>query len=86
MRKCTVFLPETPDEDPLRGLSGFYYMLPEASEPRWSLDTDQLVERSGRSRRWLFAHANELPYVKRISRKVLRGDSVLLERWIGRRP
>ncbi len=88
MRKYTVLLPETPDEDPLRGLyAGFSYMWPEESapEPRWSLDTDELVKRSGRSRRWLFAHCDELPFVRRMSRKVLRGDAQLLERWITRR-
>lgn len=88
MRKFTVLLPESPEEDPLRGLyAGLSYMLPEESapQPRWSLDTDDLVKRTGQSRRWLFAHCDELPFVRRKSRKTLRGDAMLLERWFDRR-
>ena len=87
MRRFTVLTPESPDEDPLRGLyPGLSFYMPEESAPeRWSLDTDDLVKRTGKSRRWLFAHCEELPFVRRKSRKVLRGDAKLLEQWFDRR-
>lgn len=48
----------------------------------WTLDIDDLMVRTGMSRRWLFTHADRLPFIHRISRKALRGDAVKLERWL----
>jgi hypothetical protein len=60
---------------------------PFVARPRekWSLSLDDMVKRTGKTRRWLFTHADELPFVRRITRKTLRGDALLLERWIARR-
>jgi hypothetical protein len=55
------------------------------SRVRWTLSTDDMVRMTGKTRRWLFTHADELPFVRRITRKTLRGDKALLERWIARR-
>jgi len=41
-----------------------------------------MMRLTGKTRRWLFTHADELPFVCRITRKTLRGDEVLLKRWL----
>ncbi|HTT75303.1 MAG TPA: hypothetical protein VMF50_04910 [Candidatus Binataceae bacterium] len=48
----------------------------------WTLDIDDLIQRTGMSRRWLFTHADELPFIRRITRKSLRGDAAKLEKWL----
>jgi hypothetical protein len=57
---------------------------PIADEP-WNLGIDDLVRMSGKTRRWIFAHAGEMGWVKRITRKTLRGDAALLRKWIASR-
>jgi hypothetical protein len=47
----------------------------------WTLSIDDLMLRTGKSRRWSFMHADKLPFVQRITRKTLRGDAAKLERW-----
>ncbi len=42
----------------------------------------QAAERLGVSIRWLYRHANSLPFVRRLTRRALRFDSKGLERWI----
>jgi len=51
-------------------------------------EADQLLtpEEAGRllgvTPRWLYRHANRLPFTKRISRKALRFSEVGLQRWL----
>ena len=52
--------------------------------PEWNLSIDDLVARTSKSRRWIFAHADELPFVGRITRKTLRGEA-LLTHWLSER-
>lgn len=59
-------------------------VLPVAEEP-WSLTIDDMVRMSGKTRRWIFAHADDLGWVKRLTRKSLRGDAALLRKWIASR-
>jgi hypothetical protein len=55
---------------------------PEPKVPTtWTLSVEDLMLATGKTKRWLYAHADELPFVKRISRKTLRGDAMRLERW-----
>jgi hypothetical protein len=49
--------------------------------PEWSLTIDDLVARTGKTRRWLFQHRH-LPFIRSISRKTIIGDEALLRRWI----
>jgi hypothetical protein len=51
----------------------------------WNLSIEDMERMTGQNRRWLFAHANELPFIKRITKKKLRGDAALLKRWIAER-
>jgi hypothetical protein len=45
------------------------------------LDADQIAAALGQSRRWVFRHAEHLPFVRRISRKALVGSEMGLRRW-----
>jgi predicted DNA-binding transcriptional regulator AlpA len=55
------------------------------SEPdRW-LKVDEAAERLGVSRRWVYAHADTLPFAKRLTAGSLRFSSRGLERWKERR-
>jgi len=57
-----------------------------ATDPEpWSLTIEQMVEMTSKSRRWLFSHADDLPWIKRVTRKSLRGDEALLRKWIASR-
>jgi hypothetical protein len=47
----------------------------------WTLTLEDLMLRTGKTRRWLFMHADELPFVRRVTRKTLRGDAAKLEKW-----
>jgi hypothetical protein len=51
----------------------------------YDLDADAIARRLGRSRRWVFRNAQRLPFVRRISRKTIRGDESGLNRWIASR-
>jgi hypothetical protein len=57
---------------------------PVASAPEWNLTVEEMMRVTGKSRRWLFAHKN-LPFIRRISRKTIRGDETLLRRWLSSR-
>ena len=50
-------------------------------EETW-LSIEQASERWGRSPRWFYRNAKRLPFVKRISRKVLLVGEKAMERWI----
>jgi len=58
----------------------------EPVRPSWALSAADAAARLGKTRRWLFEHAAELPFVRRVSRKTLVCDESLLESWIARRP
>jgi hypothetical protein len=45
------------------------------------LDADQIAAAIRQSRRWVFRHAEHLPFVRRISRKALVGSELGLRRW-----
>jgi hypothetical protein len=45
------------------------------------ITADEACMRLGKSRRWLFAHA-DLPFVRRISRKTIMCDPVQLREWM----
>ena len=45
---------------------------------------DEICARTQKTRRWIFRHAKQLPFVKRVSRKTLIGDAELLKKWINR--
>jgi predicted DNA-binding transcriptional regulator AlpA len=49
------------------------------------LNVHQAAERLGVAPAWLYRHANELPFTKKVSRKVLRFSSRGVERWISTR-
>jgi hypothetical protein len=56
---------------------------PQADE--WNLSIEDMERMTGQKRRWLFAHADELPFIKRITKKKVRGDAALLKRWMAER-
>jgi hypothetical protein len=45
------------------------------------LDPDQIAAALGQTRRWVFRHAGQLPFISRISRKGLVGSESGLHRW-----
>jgi hypothetical protein len=57
-----------------------------APAPEWALTADDVARRLGRSRRWVFRNAKRLPFVRRVSRKVIVADEAALKRWIASRP
>jgi hypothetical protein len=55
---------------------------PQPEPPKtWTLTIDDLIVRTGKSRRWIFMHADRLPFVRRITRKTILGDAKL-EKWL----
>jgi len=54
--------------------------------PEWALTAAEAARKLGKSRRWLFEHAAELPFIRRVSRKTLVADEAGLKRWIASRP
>jgi predicted DNA-binding transcriptional regulator AlpA len=46
------------------------------------LTPDDVANLIGVNRRWLYRHASQLPFVRRISRKNLRFSEVGLRRWV----
>lgn len=50
------------------------------------LTPEEAAARFGVSKRWLFAHADTMPGVKRLSRKVIRFDERRLARFLDRGP
>lgn len=53
--------------------------------PEEPLSADEACRMIGKSRRWLFGHAKELPFVRRVSRKTIVCDPVVLRRWLANR-
>ncbi len=46
------------------------------------LTPDEVATRLGVSPRWVYRHAEEWPFTKRLSRKVLRFSEAGLQRWL----
>jgi hypothetical protein len=53
----------------------------EAATADRMLDPDQIAAALGQTRRWVFRHAGQLPFIRRISRKALVGSESGLRRW-----
>jgi predicted DNA-binding transcriptional regulator AlpA len=68
-----------PVGDALRML--IHELRPFLKTPRW-LTTDEVAEITGLSRRWLWDHADTLPFARRVNSKVLRWDRKGLFRWM----
>jgi excisionase family DNA binding protein len=49
------------------------------------LTPEEAAERLGQNVRWLYRHAKELPFTRRISRKNLRFSEASLLRWLAAR-
>jgi hypothetical protein len=47
-----------------------------------SLDADELAAALGQSRRWVFRHAKELPFIIRTGAKSVVGSRAGLNRWL----
>jgi hypothetical protein len=61
---------------------------PERTRPdaaAWTLTVDDLIRKTGKSRRWLFRH-RDLPFIRSITRKSIVGDASLLRDWISQQP
>jgi hypothetical protein len=84
MRESIIIHAVDPKTGKTRMLERLDSVNPVVDEP-WNLDIDDLVRMSGKTRRWIFAHADEFGWVKRITRKTLRGDAALLRKWIAHR-
>ncbi len=57
---------------------------PSAAEPDQLLTPDAAAARFGVTKRWLLAHADEIPGVTRLSRKVVRFSARRLARFLDR--
>ncbi len=55
-----------------------------APEPETLLTATEAVKRLGMTTRWLYAHADTLPFIVRVGRSV-RCSAAGLERWIAKR-
>jgi excisionase family DNA binding protein len=49
------------------------------------LTTDQVAERLGVTRNWLYRHATQLPFVRKLSRKALRFSEEGLHRYLAKK-
>ena len=50
--------------------------------PDQTLNADEIARAVGQSRRWVFRHAQDLPFVVRTGRKSLVGSRAGLNRWL----
>ena len=57
---------------------------PAAGEVTW-LSVEQAAKKTGRSTRWFYRHAKRLPFVKRLSRKVMLVSEQGMDAWIATR-
>lgn len=56
-----------------------------APVPDSLLTIQEAAARLGVTPRWLYRHANTLPFMRRLSRRALRVSKAGLERWVDRR-
>ena len=59
---------------------------PPEARPDQLLTPDAAAERFGVTKRWLLGHANDIPGVKRLSRKTIRFSERRLARYLDRTP
>ena len=52
-----------------------------STEPERLLGAPEAAQRLGVSRRWLYAHAHDLPFARRLSPRIVRFSLHGLERW-----
>ena len=57
---------------------------PASSTPAKNLNPREASVRFNVSKRWLLAHASEIPGTQKLSRKTIRFDEARLERWLER--
>jgi excisionase family DNA binding protein len=55
------------------------------ADPDTLLTAQQAADRLGVSKRWMYAHADTLPFTKRLTGGTVRFSSRGLDRWKGRR-
>jgi hypothetical protein len=55
-----------------------------APDAEWTLTIEDLVKRTGKSRRWLFEHS-DLPFIRRLTARTLVGDAARLNAWLERK-
>jgi hypothetical protein len=53
--------------------------------PTRMIDADEAAAILKRPRRWLFTHSRRMPWIKRLSRKVILIDEAGMHRWIASR-
>jgi predicted DNA-binding transcriptional regulator AlpA len=58
---------------------------PGSAESDRLLTPEETAQRLGQTRRWLYRHAETLPFARRLSRKALRFSERGLERWLAAR-
>jgi hypothetical protein len=56
-----------------------------APDAEWTLTIEDLIRRTGKSRRWLFEHSKDLPFVRRLTARTLVGDAARLNSWLERK-
>jgi hypothetical protein len=56
-----------------------------APAAEWTLTIEDLVQRTRKSRRWLFEHAGALPFIRRLTARTLVGDAQKLNAWLERK-
>jgi predicted DNA-binding transcriptional regulator AlpA len=49
------------------------------------LDVEEAAARLGMSTDWLYRHARQLPFTRRVGRRALKFDSASLDRWLAQR-
>jgi excisionase family DNA binding protein len=49
------------------------------------LDVQEAAARLGMSTDWLYRHARQLPFTRRVGRRALKFDSASLDRWVAQR-
>jgi predicted DNA-binding transcriptional regulator AlpA len=49
------------------------------------LDVQEAATRLGMSTDWLYRHARQLPFTRRVGRRALKFDSASLDRWVAQR-
>jgi predicted DNA-binding transcriptional regulator AlpA len=59
-------------------------MQPDVGEPDRLLEPADVAQRLGVKVRWLYAHADQLPFTRRLGRKVLRFSESGLKRYMSR--
>jgi predicted DNA-binding transcriptional regulator AlpA len=58
---------------------------PSPSGPEHLLGVEEAAARLGMSTDWLYRHARQLPFTRRVGRRALKFDSASLDRWLAQR-